>query len=314
MDFKSFKKNKKKFIKQAKKMNMPKNDYNDTRFWTPTKDDAGNGEALFRFLPQKDVEKNPIVLYYQHFFKEKGKYFVEKCPTTWEKDCPICEYVQPFWNGTEAEEKIAMKYGKKKQFVANIYMIKDPAKPENNGKVFLFKFGVKIFNKIMDKVNPSSELDDEVSIYDLWEGMNFKLKIKKVYGYPNYESSEFTGSVVPIAKDDDGIEAIYNKIYALDEFIDMKDCKSDRALIKKFFTITGIELTDTGEVTNENKETTKKTRKESVKASEESEKAEDAGNTDPTMDSEEHSDTENSISESTDEDDESEEWDWDEED
>lgn len=239
MDFNQFKKNKTKFIEQAKKMATPKNDYNDARFWTPTKDDAGNGEALFRFVPQQDSEKNPIVMYMQHFFKEKGKYFVEKCPATWDKPCGICDYVQPFWDGTKEEEDLAGRYGRKKQFVANIFMIKDPAKPENNGKVFLYKFGKKIFDKIADKVNPKSELTKEVPVYDLWDGMRFHLTVKKVFGYANYDSSEFEGVQEAIADTDKEMEKIYIQIMKLDEFIDDKDCKENDVLTKRFFSFIG---------------------------------------------------------------------------
>ena len=273
MDFASFKKNKKKFINKAKNMNMPKKDFKDDRFWTPTKGDAGNGEALFRLLPQKDVDKAPIVLYYQHFFKDKGKYFVEKCPSTWDKPCPVCDYVNPMWNcGIKEKEDAAMKFGKKRQFVSNIYMIKDPGNPDNNGKVFLFKLGVKIFDKIMDKINPSSELDDEVMVQDLWDGMNFKLKVKKVYGYANYESSEFTGTVCPVAKTDDEIEAIYNQIHSLDEFTDEKDCKTEKYLADKFSKITGIKIAGGTETKTATKtEPVKETEKEVVEETEETE-------------------------------------------
>lgn len=238
MDFKDFKKNKKKILEKTKKLMKPTN-YSDDRFWVPSKDEAGNGGALIRFLPQKDVEKNPFVLNFQHFFKEKGKWFIEKCPCTWDKNCPICSYVEPFWDGSKKEKEIAGKYGRKRQYIANVLVIKDPSKPENDGGVFLYKFGKKIFDKIINKISPNSELDTEVIVYDLWEGMDFKLKIKKVYGYPNYDDSEFFGMESPIKDSDKEIEKIYNSIYDLGEFLDEKNCKSEIALSKKFFTAIG---------------------------------------------------------------------------
>lgn len=239
MDFKDFKKNKLKILEKTKKLIKPTNSYADARFWVPSKDDAGNGEALIRFLPQKNVDQNPFILNFQHFFKEKGKWFVEKCPVTWDKPCPICDYVQPMWDGNKEEKDTAGKYGRKRQYFANILVIKDPAKSENNGKVFLYKFGKKIFEKILNKVSPESELDTPVTVYDLWEGMDFKLKIKKVYGFPNYDTSEFTGQITPVKNKDSEIEKIYNAIYALDEFLDEKDCKSEDALSEKFFDVIG---------------------------------------------------------------------------
>lgn len=252
MDFKDFKKNKDKFSKITKKLVKPTDSYTDARFWKPTRDDVGNGEALIRFLPQKNVDKNPFILNFQHFFKESGKYFVEKCPVTWDKNCPICDYVQPFWDGTEADQKIAGKYGRKRSYTANILVIKDPLKPENNDKVFLYRFGKKIFDKIIAKVSPDSELDEECIVYDLWEGRNFKLKIKKVYGYPNYDTSEFADKSTPVGKNDKEIEEIYNKILSLDEFIDEKDCKASNVLSEKFFKI--IKKSNTVAIVDEVKE------------------------------------------------------------
>lgn len=240
MNFSDFKKNKDKFSNLTKKMVKPSdNNYADSRFWKPSKDDVGNGEALIRFLPQKNVEKNPFILNFQHFFKEKGKYFVEKCPVTWEKTCPVCDFVQPFWDGTKDDQKIAGKYGRKRSYTANILVLKDPLKPENNGKVFLYRFGKKIFDKIVDKISPNSELDEECIVYDLWEGRNFKLKIKKVYGYANYDTSEFADASTPVGKSDKEIEVVYNSIFALDEFIDEKECKSAKVLGDKFFSLIG---------------------------------------------------------------------------
>lgn len=301
MDFKSFKKKNKKFIEKAKTLNMPKNDYSDSRFWNPTKDDAGNGGALIRFLPQKDIEKNPIAMVMQHFFKENGKWFNEKCPTTWDKECPICDYCQPLWDFADntPEKDSAFKYGRKKQYYANILVINDPSKPENNNKVFIFKFGAKIYEKIQNKVNPESELDTEVAVYDLWEGMNFKLKIKKVAGFPNYDSSEFDGPIGAISDDEKTMEEIYNQIYDLDEFIDEeKLCKEEDILSDKFYSFINKKKTNTQ---NTNK---KETNKEEHKEEEHKEEEQNHKEEDIKLDPEKEEDATNEILDDDD-------WDWD---
>lgn len=240
MDFSKFKKNRGKLNKAVNKMKDKKPSWQDDRFWTPTVDNLGNAEAVIRFMPQPDVDKEPVVLKFTHGFKDNGKWFFTDCPTTWGKDCPSDQYAQPYWDeDTEASKSIASKYSRKKQFIANILVVKDLAKPENNGKNFLFKFGTKIFEKIMDKVAPDSELDDPVKIFDMWEGRNFKLKRKKVSGWANYDSSEWFDNNSPVAKNDEGIEKVYKQLYVLDDFVDEKNCPKYADLKKKFIGVVG---------------------------------------------------------------------------
>lgn len=240
MDFKKFRKNRGKMAEAVKRMKDKKPDYTDDRFWTMTADKQGNADAVIRFLPQQDPEKEPCVMKFTHFIKDNGKYFVEDCPITIGKPCPADEYAQPYWDmDTEQGKQLASKYSKTKNFICNIQVVNDLAKPENNGKVFLFKFGIKIFEKIMGKIAPESELDEPVMVFDLWEGRNFKLKRRKVSGWINYDSSEFFDSNTPVAKSDDGIEKVYNQIRSLDEFVDPKLFKPYGDLKKKFITVVG---------------------------------------------------------------------------
>lgn len=267
MDFKKFKRNRKKINEVAKKMKSEKPSYVDDRFWEITKDKQGNGEAVIRFAPQPSEEKAPCICKSAHGFKENNKWFFEDCPTTIGEKCPVCDYVQPYWDeGTENSKKIAGRYSRKKQFYCNILVVKDPAKPENNGKVFLFKFGVKIMNMIEAKVAPDSELSEQLDIFDLWEGHDFILKVKKVYGYPNYDDSTFYTKSKPIAETDDEIEAIFKQLRMLDEFVDPKKFSSYETIQKKFNAIMGkkagkVEIEDTfdTETTSKKDESTETT-------------------------------------------------------
>lgn len=240
MDFKNFKKNRSKLQKSVEKMKAQKPSYVDDRFWALTKDAAYNGEAIIRFLPQRDIELSPVILYFNHSFKHNGKWFWEMCPTTLGQECYGCEQVQPWWDeDTKASKAKAGKHGRKKNFIANILVIKDPAKPENNGKVFLFRFGVKIYDKLMDKLAPTSELVEPEMVHDLWEGRNFHLKCKKVDDYPNYDTSTFMDKSTPVGSNDKEIEEIYNTIYDLAEFTDESKFKEYEAFKTKWDNIMG---------------------------------------------------------------------------
>lgn len=238
MDFKNFKKNRKKLqetINTKMKDQLKPKFAKDERFWSPTKGDDGNADALIRFLPQQDPKKPPIIMYYMHGFKEKGKWFIENCPSTKDERCPSCEYAEPLWEeDTEESRKKASKYYRTKQFISNILVVKDAAKPENNGKVFLFRFGQKIYDKIDAKLYPESELDEPVNVMDFWEGCNFRLRLRKVSGRNNYDTSAFSDNITPIAKSEKKIEEIFKQIYNLDEFLADENFKSYDELLKKF--------------------------------------------------------------------------------
>jgi hypothetical protein len=237
MDFKSFKKGRGKLQKSVAKMKDQNPKFKkDERFWLPTKDDTGSSNALIRFLPQPDIEASPTISFFQHGFKEKGKWFIDNCPSTFEKPCPVCEHIQPYWEeDTEEASAYARRYSRTKQFIANILVIKDLNKPANNGKVFLFKFGIKIFEKIEEKVFPESELDEAVQIFCPWTGCNFKLKLRQKSGRNNYDNSEFaTDKCGPVTKSDDALEVIFNQMHDLSEFLAEDKFPTYEKMAKKF--------------------------------------------------------------------------------
>lgn len=207
------------------------NESNDSRdnYWKPEVDKVGNGMATFRFLPTPSVDGDdglPWVKIYSHGFQGPGGWLIDNCLTTKNQQCPVCEHNSTLWNsGIEANKEIARRQKRRLNYVSNIYMIDDPKHPENNGKVFLFRFGKKIFEKITEAMNPA--FADEVAInpYDLWSGANFKLKIRKVEGYQNYDKSEFE-SASPLLNDDDAMEKIWLSEYSLLELIGDKEFKA----------------------------------------------------------------------------------------
>jgi hypothetical protein len=243
MDFKNFKKGRKKLNSAVNKMKDQNPKFKkDERFWTPTKDDSGSSNALIRFLPQPDIEQPPTISFFQHGFKEKGKWFIENCPSTFAEPCPVCEHIEPYWDeDTEESKNYARRYSRTKQFIANILVIKDLMNPKNNGKVFLFKFGIKIYEKIEEKVFPESELDEAVQIFDPWEGCAFKLKLRQKSGRNNYDNSEFVSKSEPVAADDTGMETIFNQLTDLSEFLAKDKFKAYDKLAKKFNRIMKLE-------------------------------------------------------------------------
>lgn len=248
MDFKSFKKNKNKLSATIEKHKAEKPSYADDRFWKLTMDASKVGEAVIRFLPVKDVDVYPIAHYLNHSFQKNGQWFWENCPKTLDMSnpCPVCEHAQPYWDEkTDASEVIAMKFSRKKNYIANILVVNDTAKPENNGKVFLFKFGKKIYDKINAKLAPKSELVEASIVYDLWEGQNFRIATEEVKKFVNYDQSAFYDAKTPIAETDKEMAAIYDKIYDLDEFTAENKFSSYEAITKKFNAIMRIKATGT---------------------------------------------------------------------
>jgi len=223
----------------------------DDRFWTPTVDKAGNGYAVIRFLPASANEEVPFVRVFSHGFQGPGGWYIENSLTTIGQKDPVGELNQNLWNtGGEEGKEQARKQKRKLQFISNIYVVKDSANPENEGKVFLYKYGKKIWDKIEAQMNPEFEDETRVNPFDLWQGADFKLKIRKVAGYRNYDSSEFD-SPTPLLDDDERLEAVWNKQYGLNEFVDAANFKSydelkqklDRVLGKTVSTATAAETT-----------------------------------------------------------------------
>jgi len=198
----------------------------DTRFWQPEVDKAGNGYAVIRFLPSPKGEDLPWVRLFSHGFQGPGGWYIENSLTTLNEKDPVGEYNSMLWNrGDEAGKEQARKQKRKLNYIANIYVVKDPAHPENDGTVRLYKFGKKIFDKINDMMSPEFEDEDPINPFDFWEGANFKMKIRNVEGYRNYDKSEFD-SVSALSEDDDELEKIWSSQYSLQEFVDPKNFKT----------------------------------------------------------------------------------------
>jgi len=202
-----------KLVKEVEKLNTSSS--SDDRLWKPELDKSGNGYAVIRFLPAPDGEELPWAKMYSHAFQGPGGWFIENSLTTIGQKDPVSEYNRELWNsGNESDKETVRKQKRKLSYYANIYVVKDSANPDNEGKVFLYKFGKKIFDKIMAAMQPEFEDEDPINPFDFWSGANFKLKIKKVAGYWNYDSSEFDRPSA-LLDDDDAMEAIWKKEYSL---------------------------------------------------------------------------------------------------
>ena len=203
-----------KLVKEVEKMNNTSGG-GDDRLWKPEMDKTGNGYAVIRFLPAPDGEELPWAKMYSHAFQGPGGWYIENSLTTIGQKDPLGEYNRELWNsGNEADKETVRKQKRKLSYYSNIYVVQDKANPQNEGKVFLYKFGKKIFDKIMEAMQPEFEDEQPINPFDFWQGANFKLKIKKVAGYWNYDSSEFD-SVAPLLDDDDALEALWQKEYSL---------------------------------------------------------------------------------------------------
>lgn len=199
----------------------------DDGFWKPEVDKSGNGSAIIRFLPSPDSDV-PFVRIWDHGFQGPGGWFIEKSLTTINQNCPISEYNSMLWNsGTEADKTfVRTKTKRRLSFISNIVVVKDPSRPENEGQVFLYKFGKKIFDKIKDQMQPEFQDETASNPFDFWEGSNFKLKARQVEGYRNYDKSEFESSPSAVADSDEAIEAIWGKQHSLAEMVDPKNFKT----------------------------------------------------------------------------------------
>ena len=213
----------------------------DERFWRPTLDKAGNAFAIVRFLPAPDVEI-PWVKYYSHGFKgDSGQWFIENCPTSLGQDCPVCQANGTLWNsGSESDKELARKRKRRLHYVSNMLVVKDNGNPENNGKVFLYKYGAKIFNKLMGSMEPDFEDETPINPFNVFEGANFKLKVKQVEGYWNYDSSEFEKQTVLYDGDEKKLEAMFEKLCVIGDFVSPSEYKSFAELQTKFNTVLGI--------------------------------------------------------------------------
>lgn len=218
--------------KELEKLTAPKsNNTVDERFWKPELDKAGNGYAVFRFLtaPKVDGEDAlPWVRMFDHGFQGPGgKWYIENSLTTIGQPDPVSEYNSKLWNtGLESNKEIARKQKRRLHYISNIEMIDDSKNPQNNGKVFLFKFGKKIFDKVEEAMNPQFADEKAINPFDFWNGANFKLKVRKVEGYTNYDKSEFEKASEHHGGDEKILDKIWESEYSLTEFLAPKNFKS----------------------------------------------------------------------------------------
>jgi hypothetical protein len=211
----------------------------DENFWKPTVDKAGNGYAVIRFLPAPANEDVPFVRVFDHGFQGPGGWYIEKSLTTLGQDDPVSQYNSKLWNsGIESDKDIARKQKRRLQFYSNIYVVQDPGNPANEGKVLLYRYGKKIFDKLNEAMNPQFEDEQAINPFDFWAGANFKLKIRQVEGYRNYDKSEFD-SASPLLEDDSELEAVWKKEHSLAEIIDPNNFKSYAELKAKLARVLG---------------------------------------------------------------------------
>ena len=238
MSFSALKESSGKFDKlqnELEKLNTPTNtsSFQDDRFWKPELDKSGNGYAIIRFLPQAADEELPWVRLWNHAFKGPGGWYIENSLTTINKKDPVSEYNTELWNsGNESDKDVARKQKRVLKYFANIYVVSDSKHPEHEGKVMLFKFGKKIFDKITEEMNPEFADEEALNPFDLCKGANFKLKIRKVDGYWNYDKSEFAAPT-QLLESDDELEEVWKKEHSLKAFVDPTQFKNYDELKEK---------------------------------------------------------------------------------
>jgi len=245
MSFEALKKNRtkslEKLTEQLEKIGSKGySDPNEEKFWKPTRDSAGNGFAIIRFLPAPDGEDMPFIQMWDHGFQGPGGWYIENSLTTLKQPDPVSEYNSKLWNsGVEADKEQARKQKRRLKYISNVYIIKDSGNPDNEGKVFLYSYGKKIWDKLNDLMNPSFEDEAPVNPFDLWEGANFRLKIRQFEGYANYDKSEFD-SPTALFDDDDQLETIWRQEHSLAQFHDPKNFKTYEELQAKLHRVLGI--------------------------------------------------------------------------
>ena len=234
-----------KLAKAIEQLNSAESPSKEDNFWKPEVDKAGNGYAVIRFLPAPSTDGDdglPWVKVFNHGFQGPGGWYIENSLTTLGQKDPVSEYNSQLWNsGIESNKEVARKQKRRLSYYANIYVVEDPKNPENEGKVFLYKFGKKIFDKINEAMNPQFEDEKAVNPFDLWAGANFKLKIRKVEGYQNYDKSEFESPSILGGFDDDKLESIWKKEYSLKEFLLPENFKSYDELKARLDKVLGMD-------------------------------------------------------------------------
>ena len=216
----------------------------DERIWKPTVDKAGNGYAVIRFLPASEGAELPWVRYWDHGFKgPTGLWYIENSLTSIGQPDPVGELNSRLWNsGIESDKDKARTQKRRLHYVTNILVLQDPSNPQNEGKVFLYQFGKKFFDKIMDVMQPSFADETPVNPFDFWDGADFKLKIRNVEGYRNYDKSEFSSASALYESDESKLETVYNQLHNLSEYTDPKNYKSYDELKAKLMRVLGEEV------------------------------------------------------------------------
>ena len=226
---------------EVDKINKPQTNFSrdDDRFWKAELDKSGSGYAVIRFLPSLDDDKTAFVRVFNHGFQGPGGWYIENSLTTLGQKDPLSEYNSVLWNsGIEANKEIARKQKRRLTYFSNIYVVEDKANPQNEGKVFIFRFGKKIFDKISSMSNPEFEDETEVDVFNMWDGANFKLKIRKVDGFSNYDKSEFM-TPGPFSEDESEMERVFEQQHDLEEFVDQKSFKTYDELKTRLDTVLG---------------------------------------------------------------------------
>ena len=225
-----------------------KKSYNDDTMWKPELDKTGNGYAVVRFLPTPEGEEMPWVSYFDHGFQGPGGWYIEKSLTTLNKQDPVSEYNSTLWNtGIEANKEIARKQKRRLHYVSNVYVISDPKNPDNEGKVFKYRFGKKIFEALKEAISPAFEDETAINPFDLrGEGANFKIKIRKVDGYWNYDKSEFE-KPAPLFADEAKLNSTFSQVHSLSSVIAPSEFKTYEELKEKFERVIGGTSTSTAE-------------------------------------------------------------------
>jgi len=220
--------------------------YDDDRFWKPTRDKAGNGYAVVRFLPAKEGEDLPWVRYWDHGFKgPTGLWYIENSLTSIGQDDPVSESNSVLWNSGRDEDKALARERKRRlHYISNVLVVSDPENPQNEGKVFLYQFGKKIFDKIMDVMQPQFADEQPVNPYDFWEGADFKIKIRKVEGWVNYDKSEFSKPSALFEGDEGRLTEVYDRLYSLQDFLKPENYKSYDELKMKLNRVLGVQAVE----------------------------------------------------------------------
>ena len=245
-----------KLTQEIEKLNQPQTTGADERLWKPELDKSGNGYAVIRFLPAPDGEDMPWAKIWSHSFKGPGgQWYIENSLTTIGKDDPVGELNRELWNsGRESDKATARTQKRKLSYYSNIYVVSDPAHPENEGRVFLYRYGKKIFDKLVEAMQPAFADETPLDPFNLWKGADFKVKIRKVDGYWNYDKSEFAAPATLGKLDDTELEEIWKKSYSLSEFEAPKNFKSYEQLKSRLNLVLGKSTPRTAPVVDESEE------------------------------------------------------------